>query len=56
MNINHTTLYNHREPIFYPTLLSEHSVAYREYLVSRGYTKSYIQRCEEVVAHFSRWM
>ncbi|CNC91096.1 hypothetical protein [Yersinia pseudotuberculosis] len=50
MNINHV------EPTKYIPSLTEHSVAYREYLVYHGYAKSTVQHCEEVVARFSRWM
>lgn len=56
MNNNHPTLCNHIDPASGVPLLAEYRVAFREYLVYRGHTNSYIRRCEEVVAQLSRWM
>lgn len=56
MNIEHLISCNHVALTRRLPSLTEHAVAYREYLVYHGYSKSTVQRCEEVVARFSRWM
>ncbi|HFI5594664.1 TPA: tyrosine-type recombinase/integrase [Raoultella planticola] len=56
MNTNQPTLCNHDTPACCVPLLPEHRAVLREYLVYCGYSNSYIRRCEEVVARFSRWM
>ncbi|EAX7089206.1 hypothetical protein BKE79_24020 [Salmonella enterica] len=56
MNTNQPTLCNHDTPACCVPLLPEHRAVFREYLVYCGYSNSYIRRCEEVVARFSRWM
>lgn len=56
MNTNQPTLCNHYTPACCVPLLPEHRAVLREYLVYCGYSNSYIRRCEEVVARFSRWM
>jgi len=56
MNTSQFTICNHVDPAGCVALLVEHRTVFREYLVSHGYSNSYIRRCEEVVARFSRWM
>lgn len=56
MNTDQPTLCNHGDPTGCVPLLIEYRKTFREYLACRGYSNSYIQRCGEVMAQFSRWM
>jgi site-specific recombinase XerD len=39
-----------------PAQLSEHTAAYRKYLVDRGNAAAYVRSCEAAVAHLWMWM
>ncbi|WP_072093693.1 site-specific integrase [Enterobacter kobei] len=56
MNTEQSTLCNHGDPAGYASVLIEYRATFREYLACRGYSNSYIQRCGEVMARFSRWV
>ncbi|WP_392435828.1 site-specific integrase (plasmid) [Yersinia sp. HM-2024] len=56
MNTDQPTLCNHGDSADYVPLLIEYRATFREYLTRHGYSNSYIQRCGEVMAKFSRWM